>query len=64
MKFEKESELQRRRKRTVYFGTQSISSLTPRIWELILSDMRNANSLGIFKEMIKFWATDKCPCRL
>ena len=64
MKFEKESELQRRRKRTVYFGTQSISSLTPRIWELNFSDIRNANSLGISKEIIKFWATDKCPCRL
>ena len=26
--------------------------------------IRSANSLGIFKEKIKFWATDKCPCRL
>ena len=65
-------ELQRRRNRTVYFGTESISesissesisSLAPKIWELILSDIRSANSLGIFKEKIKFWTTDKCPCR-
>ena len=57
-------ELQRRRNRTVYSGTESISSLAPRIWELIRGDIRNANSLEIFKEKIKFWATDKCPCRL
>ena len=57
-------ELQRRRKRAVYFGTESISSLAPKIWELIPNDIRSANSLGIFKEKIKFWATDKCPCRL
>ena len=28
------------------------------------SDIRSANSLEIFKEKIKFWTTDKCPCRL
>ena len=57
-------ELQRRKNRTVYFGTESISSFAPKIWELIPSDIRNANSLGIFKEKTKFWITDKCPCRL
>ena len=57
-------QLQRRRNRTVYFGTESISSLTPKIWELIPSDIRSSNSLGVFKEKIKFWITDKCPCRL
>ena len=57
-------ELQRRRNRTVYFGTESISSPAPRIWELIPSDIRSANSVGIFKEKINFWTTDRCPCRL
>ena len=57
-------ELQRQRNCTVYFGTESISSLAPKIWELIPSDISSSNSLGIFKEKIKFWKTDKCPCRL
>ena len=57
-------ELQRRRNRTVYFETESISSLAPKIWELVPSDIRRANSLEIFREKIKFWTTDKCPCRL
>ena len=57
-------ELQRRRNLTVYFGTESISSLVLKIWELILSDIRSANSLEIFKEKIKFWTADKFPYRL
>ena len=57
-----QTKLQRRRNRTVYFATESISSLAPNIWELIPSNIRSANLLGIFKEKIKFWATDKCPC--
>ena len=56
-------ELQRRRNRTVYFETESISSLAPKIWELIPSDIRSANSLVILKEKIKF-LPGKCPCRL
>ena len=40
------------------------SDLAPKIWELTPSNIRNVNSLGIFKEKIKFWTTDKCPCRL
>ena len=58
------SELQRRRNRTVYFGAESIPLLAPRIWELISSYIRDAKSLGIFKEKIKFWTTGKCPRRL
>ena len=57
-------ELRRRRNRTVYLGTEIISSLAPKIWELLPSDIRSANSLEIFKEKIKFWTRDKCPCRL
>ena len=48
----------------MYFGTESMSSLAPKIWELIPSEIRSANLLGIFKEKIKFWTTDECPCRL
>ena len=48
----------------MYFGTESISLLAPRIWELISSGIRNTNTLGQFKEKIKLWTTDKCPYRL
>ena len=61
---EYDPELQRRRNRTVYFGIESISLGAPKIWKLVSSDIRSANSLGIFKQKLKFWATHKCPCRL
>ena len=43
-------ELQKRRNRTQNFGTKSKSLHAARTWELIPSDIRNANSLEIFKE--------------
>ena len=52
-------ELQRRKNRTVYFGTENKISLASKIWELIPSDIRSANSLGVFKKKIKFLKTDK-----
>ena len=51
-------EIQRLRNRSVYFEAENITSLAPRIWELIPSDRRKANSPRIFKENIKFWTTD------
>ena len=56
--------IQRQANRTVYFGTGSISSLAPNLWELIPSEIKFPKSLNIFKEKIKSWTTDKCPCRL
>ena len=44
------------------FGTESISSLAPKTWEIC--EIKNAKSSDIFKEKIKFCPTDKCPCRL
>ena len=59
-----DSTLQRRTNRTVYFGTESISSLAPKIWEIVPCEIKNAKSLDNFKKRIKLWATHKCPCRL
>ena len=56
--------IQRQANHTVYFGTESISSLFPKLWELIPSEIKSAKSVNIFKEKIKFWTTDKCPCKL
>ena len=58
------STLQRRTNRTVYFGTERISFLAPKIWEIVPFEIKNAKSLDIFKKRIKLWTTDKCPCRL
>ena len=46
--------IQRQANRTVYFGTESISSLAPKIWELIPNEIKSAKLLNIFKEKIKY----------
>ena len=56
--------IQKQANRTVYFGTESISPLAPKLWELIPSKIKSAKSLNIFKDKTKYWATGKCPCRL
>ena len=58
-----DSTLQRRINCTVYFGTENISSLAPKIWGIVLCKIKNAKSLDVFKEKVKLWTTDICPCR-
>ena len=43
-----DSTLQRRRNLTVYFGIGNISYLAPKLWEIVLCEIKNAKSLDIF----------------
>ena len=56
--------LQRKKEKTIYFGSECISSLAPKIWELFPGPLKNEIGHNKFKLKIKFWVTDKCPCRL
>ena len=38
---------------SVILGTETISSLTPKIWELVTDTIKNATSLRLFKKRIK-----------
>ena len=58
----KNSTLKRRCNWSVYLGTETMSSLSPKIWEYV--SIKNATWLGLFKKEIKIWKTDKCPCML
>ena len=49
---------------TVYSGSETISILGPKIWELIPTEIKNSNSLAAFKSRIKMWVPNDCPCRL
>ena len=45
--------MHRKAKRTVYCGTESMTSLAPKLWELIPSEIKSAKSLNIFKAKVK-----------
>ena len=50
--------------RTVYNGTESVSYLGPKIWDIVPEEYNTMNSLNSFKESIKNWVPLNCPCRL
>ena len=54
----------RKRNRTVFYGTESLSSLTPRIWKLIPQWLKDEIELSQLKTKIKAWTTSQCPCTL
>ena len=51
-------------KKHVYSGDDSIQALGPEIWNIIPSDIRDAESVDKFKNLIRKWKPTSCPCRL
>ena len=50
--------------KSVYHGSEHISNLGPRIWNLVPDRLTERNSIGCFKNKIKRWQPEFCPCRL
>ena len=49
---------------SVYHGTESLSFLGPKIWDLAPVEFRQSDSLDSFKLKTKNWVSFECPCRL
>ena len=47
---------------TVHYGSESLVSLATKIWELVPDSIREVKTLPIFKNKIKAWTPDRCPC--
>ena len=54
---------EKRRVNSVRHGTEYISFLGPKIWDLVPSDIKLSQLLSIFKRKIKKWVPLQCPCR-
>ena len=50
--------------KSVYHGSESISYLGPKIWEIVPAKIKETDSLNSFKKEIRKWVRQKCPCRL
>ena len=50
--------------KTVNYGSETISFLGPKIWEQVPDNIKNSESLNIFKKNINQWIPASCPCRL
>ena len=49
---------------SVYHGTESISYLGPKIWDILPQELKVIDNLAFFKKEIKKWKPENCPCRL
>ena len=56
--------LERKGNRTFYHGSESLSSLAPKLWDLLPNSIKNSASLTEFKTNINNWAFERCPCRI
>ena len=50
--------------RTVSWGTETLSHLGPKIWNLIPLELKKLRTLSKFKKSIRLWKPEKCPCRM
>ena len=54
----------RRRVNSVWHGTELVSYLGPKIWDLVPNKIKESESLDGFKFKIKRWVSERCPCRI
>ena len=47
---------------TVHYGSESVAFLAPKIWEFVPDSIREVKTRSIFKNKIKVWTNNKCPC--
>ena len=50
--------------RSALCGTDRISILSPKIWNIVPNELKEETSLNAFKKLIKKWQPENCPCRL
>ena len=50
--------------RIVYQGSERVSFLGPKIWNILPDEIKQQTSLNSFKKSVKKWKPQDCPCRL
>ena len=50
--------------KTVKYGLETLRNLGPKLWGMVPTDIRESQSLSAFKNNIKKWVPQNCPCRL
>ena len=55
---------EKRKVHSVYHGTESLSFLGPKIWDLVPVELKQSEILYSFKSKIKNWVLFECSCRI
>jgi len=48
--------------RTKKYGTNTLRSLGPQIWNNLPNDLKNTDNINTFKILVKSWAGPQCSC--
>ena len=48
----------------VQYGTETITYHIPKIWSIIPDEIKGSTSLETFRQKIKLWKPNSCPCRI
>ena len=48
---------------SLYKGTESLSFLGPKIWDILPDTYKDLPYLNSFKVALEKWRSAKCPCR-
>ena len=57
-------ELYCEKKKTIRYGTETVTHKAAQLWKLLPCDIKNSPALIEFKDRIKTWSPDNCPCSL
>ena len=49
--------------KSVFHGSESISYLGPKIWDIVLLELKEWTSVNAFTNGIQKWQLKNCPCR-
>ena len=58
------SDFAARRIKTVRYGSESLSYLGPRLWNILPDEYKKIQSGKDFKTKIRSWVPENCSCRL
>ena len=50
--------------RTEHYSKETLSYLGPKIWNIFPNEIKSSAPLTVFKQKIRRWKPDKCPCKL
>ena len=56
--------LARKNIQTTQSGIESVSNLGAKLWNQLPGEIKNSSSLTVFKNKIRKWTREKCPCKL
>ena len=50
--------------RSVRYGTETLRSMGPKILNILPNNIKRSKNVNIFKNKIKPWSHENCPCKL